>query len=155
MSYDQNELLEIRAAITHPVLEEFLFFNELDGKDLLQTPDKALIPVIHRRKIHRYHERRSMCLVRICHREGNLPLPSVLLVKARSNDNKIDKLRARISYQRDIKNCNICFTESWVNDVAVYLPPQIDAGTKTALNELYKQTGKLSSREDTPSGRGL
>jgi hypothetical protein len=33
-----------------------------------------------------------------------------------------------------------------------------DAGTKTALNELYsrhKQTGKHSSRGGTPSGRGL
>jgi hypothetical protein len=96
LSYDQKELLDNRAAITHPVLEEFFFFSELDGKDLLQTPDKALIPVIFRRKIHRYRERRSMCLVRICHREGNQPLPSVLLANAQSIDNKIDKLRARI-----------------------------------------------------------
>ncbi|XP_055722390.1 uncharacterized protein LOC129813847 isoform X2 [Salvelinus fontinalis] len=34
-----------------------------------------------------------------------------------SLDNKLDEVRSRISYQRDIKNCNIlCFTESWLND---------------------------------------
>jgi hypothetical protein len=51
ISYDQKELLDIRTAITHPVLEEYIFFfNESDAKDLLQTPDKALTPVIRRRK---------------------------------------------------------------------------------------------------------
>jgi hypothetical protein len=135
-----------------------------------------------------------------------------------SLDNKMDELRSRQSYQRDIKNSNIlCFTESWLNDnmdniqlagfsvhhqdrtaasgktrggglclfvnnswctksnikevsrfcspeveylmiscrthyvpgqfssiyfVAVYLPPQTNAGSKTALNELYKAISK-------------
>ena len=46
----------------------------------------------------------------------NLPSPSVLLANVQSTENKIDKLRLRISYQQDIKNCNIlCFTESWLN----------------------------------------
>lgn len=44
---------------------------------------------------------------------GKLPLPSVLLAKVQSLDNKLDDLRSR----RDIKNCNIlCFTESRLND---------------------------------------
>jgi hypothetical protein len=50
VSYDRKYLLDIRAAITHPVLNEFFSFNESDGKDLHQTPDKALIPIIRRRK---------------------------------------------------------------------------------------------------------
>ena len=41
--------------------------------------------------------------------EINLPLPSVLLASEQSIDNKIDKLQARISYQRDIKNWNNLF----------------------------------------------
>jgi hypothetical protein len=41
--------------------------------------------------------------------------------------------------------------------VAVYLPPQTPAGTKTALNELYKAISKqkCSFRGSAPSGRGL
>ncbi|XP_042167301.1 globoside alpha-1,3-N-acetylgalactosaminyltransferase 1-like isoform X1 [Oncorhynchus tshawytscha] len=63
-----RNLLDISAAITHPVLEEF-FFNESDGKYLLQTLDQALIPVFRRRKRRRHGERRSGCLVRIRRRE--------------------------------------------------------------------------------------
>ena len=48
---------------------------------------------------------------------GKLPLLSILLANVQSLDNKLDEIRSRISYQRDIKNCNIlCFTESWLND---------------------------------------
>jgi hypothetical protein len=84
VSYDQKELLNIRTATTQPMLDEYFFFNELDGKDLLQTPDKTLILVIHRRKRRRYRGRRSGCLVRIRGREDNLPLPSILLANVRT-----------------------------------------------------------------------
>ena len=48
---------------------------------------------------------------------GNPPLPSVLLANVQLLDNKLDDLRSRLSYQRDIKNCNIlCLTESGLND---------------------------------------
>ena len=88
-----------------------------NGKDLLQTPDKALIPVIRRRKRQRYCGQRFGCLVRIRRREGDLPLPSVLLANVQSIDNKIDKLWSCISYKRDITNCNILrFTELWLNN---------------------------------------
>ena len=108
--YDRKELLEIRTAITHPVLEEYVFF-ESEGKDLLQTPNKALIPVFRRRKRQRSRGRRSGCLVRIWWWVGNLPLPSVLLAKEQSLDHKRDELQTHISYQWDIKNCNVlCFT---------------------------------------------
>ena len=144
---------------------------------------------------------------------GKLLLLSILLGNVQSLDNTLDEVRSRISYQRDIKNCNIlCFTVSWLNDdmdiqlagytlhrqdrtaqdedegglcifvnnswctkskevsrfcspeveytvincrphylprefsailfVAVYLPPQTDAGTKTALSQLYKEISK-------------
>jgi hypothetical protein len=41
---------------------KILFFNKSDAKDLVQTPDKALIPVIRRRKRRRYRGRRSGAL---------------------------------------------------------------------------------------------
>ena len=63
VSYDRKELLDIRTVITNPVLDKYFSFNELDVKDLLQTPDKANIPVIRMRK--RYRRRRLGCLVRI------------------------------------------------------------------------------------------
>jgi hypothetical protein len=45
------------------------------------------------------------------------PLPSILLANVQSLENKIDDLRARLNYQRDIENCNILFfPESWRQD---------------------------------------
>jgi ribosome assembly protein 1 len=57
------------------------------------------------------------CIVRICRRGVNPPLPSILLANVQSLENQLDDLHSRLSYQRDIKNCNIIyFTESWLND---------------------------------------
>lgn len=64
VSYDRKKLLDVRTAISHPMLEEYFVFNVKDGMDLFQTPDKTLIPVIHRRKRQGYWGRRSGCLVR-------------------------------------------------------------------------------------------
>jgi hypothetical protein len=110
ISYDWKELLVIRTVITHLKF----FFHEPDGREILQTPDQAQIPVILWRRKLRFCGKR--CLVRIRRRVANLPLPSILLANVWSLENKWDKLKACISYQRDI-NCNIlCFTESWLND---------------------------------------
>jgi hypothetical protein len=82
---------------------------------------KAQIPVIHKQKRRKYRGRRSGCLEIICWRVCNLPLPSVLLANVQSLENKLEELCSRLSYQRDIKYCNIlCFTEPWLNDNTIY-----------------------------------
>jgi hypothetical protein len=44
------------------------------------------------------------------------PLPRLLLANVQSLDNKVDELRARISFQRDIRDFNIlCFMESRIS----------------------------------------
>ena len=117
ISYDRKELLDIRTAITHLKLDKYFFFNESDWKDILQSPEQTLIPVIRWRRKLRCCGKRSGCLVRIRQRLAKLPFPSVLLANVQSLENKWDELKARISYQRDIKNCNVlCFTELWLND---------------------------------------
>jgi hypothetical protein len=64
--YNRKKILENRTAITHLELDEEFIFNELDERDLLQTPEQTIIPVICRRKKwKRYHGRRSGCLVGI------------------------------------------------------------------------------------------
>ena len=73
--------------------------------------------VICMRKRRRYRGLRAGCLVRIRRRRvGKLPLPA-LIANVQSLDNELDEVQSRISYQWDIKNCNIlCFTELWLND---------------------------------------
>jgi hypothetical protein len=46
VSYDQKELLDTRTAIAQLKLDKEFFFNESDGRDILQTPDQAQIPVM-------------------------------------------------------------------------------------------------------------
>lgn len=49
-------------------------------------------------------------------RAHRTPLPSILLANVQSLENKLDDLRARIKFQRDIRDCNLlCFTETWLN----------------------------------------
>ena len=54
----------------------------------------------------------SDLLVRLMRHAHHPPLPSILLANVQSLDNKIDKIRARVAFQRDIRDCDIfCFTE--------------------------------------------
>ena len=104
LSYDQKELLDIRTAITHLKLEKYFFFNESDAKDMLLCQDKAQIAIARVKKRRKCRGRRSGCLVRISRRVSKPPLPSVLLANVQSLENKLDNLRLRLSYQRDIRN---------------------------------------------------
>ena len=46
------------------------------------------------------------------HSHMDLSLPSMLLANVQALDNKLDDLHALLSFQRDIRSCNVlCFTE--------------------------------------------
>ncbi len=46
------------------------------------------------------------------------PLPTILLANVQSLDNKLCELRARISYQRETRDCCvICLTETWMSAI--------------------------------------
>jgi hypothetical protein len=69
------------------------------------------------KKRQRKRGRRSGCLLRIRRGMSKPPLPSVILANMQSLKYKMDGVRSRLTYQRDIKNCNIlCFTELWLTD---------------------------------------
>ncbi len=52
---------------------------------------------------------------RLRKRAHSPPLPSILLANVQSLENKMDDLRARISFPWDIRDCNIiCLTETWL-----------------------------------------
>jgi hypothetical protein len=43
------------------------------------------------------------------------PLQSILLANVQSLVNKVNEIRARVAFQRDIRDCNIlCSTETWL-----------------------------------------
>ncbi len=68
-----------------------------------------------RRRIKKHCGRRAGIRNRLRKRAHSPPLPSILLANVQSLENKMDDLRARISFQRDIRDCNIiCLTETWL-----------------------------------------
>ncbi len=75
--------------------------------------DKGRLNNTRRRKKHR--GKRAGIRNRLRKRAHSPPLPSILLANVQSLENKTDDLRARISFQRDIRDCNIlCLTETWL-----------------------------------------
>ncbi len=60
--------------------------------------------------------KRAGVLVRLRRRAFRPPLPTILLANVQSLDNKLCELRARISYQRETRDCCvICLTETWMS----------------------------------------
>lgn len=48
---------------------------------------------------------------------GRLTLPIILFANVQSLENKVDELHARISMQKDIRDCSIlCFCETWLGE---------------------------------------
>ena len=92
--------------ITHLKLDEDFIFNASGAKDILLCRDITQIPII---SVKKKRGRRVGSLVRICRQVGKPPLPSVLLAIVQSLENKLDDLRLRLSYQRDIKNEYLMF----------------------------------------------
>ncbi len=69
----------------------------------------------HRRRNKKHHGKSAGIRNRLRKRVHSPPLPSILLANVQSLENKMDDLRARISFQRDIRDCNIiCLTETWL-----------------------------------------
>ncbi len=69
----------------------------------------------NRRRRKKHRGRRAGIRNRLRKRAHSPPLPSILLANVQSLENKMDDLRARISFQRDIRDCNIlCLTETWL-----------------------------------------
>jgi hypothetical protein len=52
VSYDWKELVVIRTVTTHPILEEYFFFHESDGKDLLQMYNHWIIKYTSYEHLH-------------------------------------------------------------------------------------------------------
>ncbi len=68
-----------------------------------------------RRRIKNLHGKHAGIRNRLRKRVHSPPLPSILLTNVQSLENKMDDLRAGISFQQDIRDCNIlCLTETWL-----------------------------------------
>ncbi|XP_049329182.1 uncharacterized protein LOC125790231 [Astyanax mexicanus] len=69
------------------------------------------------RRRRRKRGKRGGLHARLKARASRPPVPSLLLANVRSLENKLDELRARITSQREMRECcALIFTETWLSD---------------------------------------
>ncbi len=112
--YNKRTLLDIGQRYTN-LIQDTLYTDPAWPLEILRSTeaDKGRLNNTRRRRKHR--GKRAGIRNRLRKRAHSPPLPSILLANVQSLDNKMDDLRARISFQRDIRDCNIiCLSETWL-----------------------------------------
>ncbi len=113
--YDRDTLLNIGSSVAQRK-PDFEFFNA--GGLFTDTASEPFVWVAKSRRRRRHRKRGKIAgvLVRLRRRAFRPPLPTILLANVQSLDNKLCELRARISYQRETRDCCvICLTETWMS----------------------------------------
>ncbi len=114
--YDRDTLLNIGSSVAQRK-PDFEFLNA--GGVFTDTASEPFVWVAKSRKRRRRKRgKRAGVLIRLrCH-AFRPPLPTILLANVQSLDNKLCELRARISYQRETRDCCvICLTETWMSAI--------------------------------------
>ncbi len=113
--YDRDTLLNIGSSVAQRK-PDFEFLNA--GGLFTDTASEPFVWNARPRRNKRSRKRgkRAGVLVRLRRRAFRPPLPTILLANVQSLDNKLCELRARISYQRETRECCvICLTETWMS----------------------------------------
>ncbi len=110
ITYDKSTLLDIGNRFTN-LVQDTLSPNPSWPLEILRNAENKG----HRRRNKKHRGNSAGIRNRLRKRAHSPPLPSFLLANVQSLENKMDDLRARISFQRDIRDCNIiCLSETWL-----------------------------------------
>ncbi len=143
--YDRDTLLNIGSSVAQRK-PDFEFFNA--GGLFTDTASEPFVWVAktRRRRRRRKRGKRAGVLVRLRRRAFRPPLPTILLANVQSLDNKLCELRARISYQRETRDCCvICLTETWILRWFQTQPSSSRASPCTARIEQRSSQGKAEA----------
>ncbi len=112
--YDRITLLDIGQRYTN-LIQNTLSADPAWPLEILRNNVLNNDHLNNRRRRRKHRGRRAGIRNRLRKRAHSPPLPSILLANVQSLENKMDDLRARISFQRDIRDCNIfCLPETWL-----------------------------------------
>ncbi len=112
--YDKRTLLDIGQRYTN-LIQDTLSTDPAWPLEILRNNELNNDHLNNHRRRRKHRGRRAGIRNRLRERAHSPPLPSILLANVQSLENKMDDLRARISFQRDIRDCNIlCLTETWL-----------------------------------------
>ncbi len=112
--YDKRTLLDIGQRYTN-LIQDTLSTDPAWPLEILRNTELNNDHLNNPRRQRKHRGRRTGIRNRLRKRAHSPPLPSILLANVQSLENKMDDLRARIIFQRDIRECNIlCLTETWL-----------------------------------------
>ncbi len=140
--YDRDTLLNIGSSVAQRK-PDFEFLNA--GALFTDTASEPFVwnARPRRKKRSRKRGKRAGVLIRLRRRAFRPPLPTILLANVQSLDNKLCELRARISYQRETRECCvICLTETWMSAMVQTQPSSLRASPCTARTERKSSQGK-------------
>ncbi len=108
--YDRHTLLNIGSSVAQ-CKPDFEFLNA--GALFTDTASEPFVWAARPKKRKPKRGKRAGVLVRLRRRAFRPPLPTIFLANVQSLDNKLCELQARISYQRETRDCCvICLTET-------------------------------------------
>ncbi len=111
--YDKRTLLDIGQRYTN-LIQDTLSTDPAWPLEILRNTELNNDHLNNPRRRKKHWGRRAGIRNRL-RKRAHSPLPSILLTNVQSLENKMDDLRARISFQWDIRDCNIlCLTETWL-----------------------------------------
>ncbi len=117
--YDKITFLDIGHRCTN-LLQDTLSTDPAWPLEILRNTEVNKGHLNNRRRRKKHSRRRAGICNRLRERAHSPPLPSILLANVQSLENKMDDLRARMSFQRDIRDCNIlCLTETWLTPLVL------------------------------------
>ncbi len=101
--YDKRTLLDIGHYYTN-LLQDTLSMNPTRPLEILQNTEKNNGHLNNPRRRKKHSGKHAGIRNRLREGAHSPPLPSILLANVHSLENKMDDLRARISFQRDIRD---------------------------------------------------
>ncbi len=115
ITYDKGTLLDIGHHYTNP-FQDTLSPNPSWPLEILRNAEENNVENNgHRRRNKKHRGKPAGIRNRLRKRAHSPPVLSILLANVQSLENKMDDFRDRISFQRDIRDCNIiCLTETWL-----------------------------------------
>ncbi len=104
--YDRRTLLDIGHHYTN-LLQDTLSTDPTWPLELLRNTEVNKGHLNNPRRRKKHCGKRAGIHNRLRERAHSPPLPSILLANVQSLENKMDDHRTKISFQRDIRDCNI------------------------------------------------
>ncbi|XP_039874560.1 uncharacterized protein LOC120725650 [Simochromis diagramma] len=147
--YDHRSLVNIGDKVAHLILDTFKPDPSWPPEILRGAENNKGRAAHPRRGTKKRRGKRTGIRNRLRQQAHRASLPSILLANIQSMENKLDDLRARVTFQCDMRDYNIlCFTETW-------LTPTVSDQAVTVLDSFFVLRTDRTAESNKTKGGGV